>query len=39
VELQNVAKTLMDQPKEKEPWILILQNILRNMELGSQLGL
>jgi hypothetical protein len=38
VELQNVVNTLMDQPHEQEPRILIVQNRLRGMELGSQLG-
>jgi len=33
-----VARTLMDQPQEQESGILVVQNILRNMELGSQLG-
>jgi hypothetical protein len=38
VELQNVAKTLLDQPQLQEPRILVVQNRLRGMELGSQLG-
>ncbi len=37
VELQNVAKTLMDQPHEQESRIPIVQNRFKNMELGSQL--
>jgi hypothetical protein len=37
VELQNMVGALMDQPHEKEPWIPIVQNRLRGMELGSQL--
>jgi hypothetical protein len=39
VELQNVAKPLMDQPHEQEPRIPVIQNRLKGMELGSQLGL
>jgi hypothetical protein len=39
VELQNLAGTLMDQPQEHELGILVVQNILRGIELGSQLGL
>jgi hypothetical protein len=38
VELQNVVSTLMDQPQEQEPIILVVQNRLRGMKLGSQLG-
>jgi hypothetical protein len=38
VELQNVAQALIDQPQEQESGILVIQNIFRNMELGSQLG-
>jgi hypothetical protein len=38
VELQNVARILMDQPQEQEPKILVVQNTLRSMELASQLG-
>ncbi len=37
VELQNVAKTLMDQAHEQELGSLIIQNKLRGMELGNQL--
>jgi len=36
VKLQNVARTLMDQPREQKPGILVLQNRLKGMELGSQ---
>ncbi len=39
VELQNVARTLMDQSQEQELGILEVQNKLKGMELGSQLGL
>jgi hypothetical protein len=35
VELQNVARTLMDQPQLQEPRILIVQNKLKGMELES----
>ncbi len=38
VELQNVVGKLMDQPQEHELGIPIIQNKLRSMELGSQLG-
>jgi len=38
VELQNAVSTLMDQPQEHELGILVVQNRLRGMELGSQLG-
>jgi hypothetical protein len=38
VELQNVAGTLMDQPQEQVLGIPVIQNKLRSMELGSQLG-
>jgi hypothetical protein len=38
VELQNVAGALMDQPQEQELRIFVIQNRLRGMELGSQLG-
>jgi hypothetical protein len=38
VELQNVVRTLMDQPQEQELGILVVQNNFKNMELGSQLG-
>jgi hypothetical protein len=38
LELQNVARTLMDQPHEQKPRIHVVQNELRGMELGSQLG-
>jgi hypothetical protein len=38
VELQNVARALMDQPQEHELGIPIVQNILKGMELGGQLG-
>jgi hypothetical protein len=38
VELQNVVGTLMDQPQEQEPKILVVQNTLKSMELGSYLG-
>jgi hypothetical protein len=37
VELQNEARTLMDQPHEQESKILIIQNRFKNMELESQL--
>jgi hypothetical protein len=37
VEIQNVVKALMDQPHEQELGILIVQNKLTGMELGSQL--
>ncbi len=33
-----MARTLMDQPHVHEPIIHVLQNKLRGMELGSQLG-
>jgi hypothetical protein len=36
VELQNVARTLMDQPHEHELGILAIHNKLEGMELGSQ---
>jgi hypothetical protein len=39
VELQNVERTFMDQSQEHELGILVVQNILKHMELGSQLGL
>jgi hypothetical protein len=39
VELQNVVGILIDQPLEQESWILVVQNVFRGMELGSQLGL
>jgi hypothetical protein len=35
VGLQNVARTLMDQPQEQESRILIVRNIFRGMELRS----
>jgi hypothetical protein len=38
VELQNVARALMDQPQEQELGIPIVQKKLRGMELGSQQG-
>jgi hypothetical protein len=38
VELQNVVGTLVDQSKDQEPRIFVVQNRLRGMELGSQLG-
>jgi hypothetical protein len=38
VELQNVARTLMDQTQTQEPKIHVVQNRLKGMELGSQLG-
>ncbi len=38
VELQNATRTLMDQPQEQEPGILVVQNRLKGMELASQLG-
>jgi hypothetical protein len=38
VELQNVARTLMDQPQEHDLGIPIVQNKFHNMEFGSQLG-
>ncbi len=38
VELQNVSRALMDKPQEHELGIPIVQNRLRGMELGSQLG-
>jgi hypothetical protein len=38
VELHNVVGTLMDQPHEHELGILVVQNRLKGMELGSQLG-
>ncbi len=38
VELQNVARALMDQPHEQELEIPIVQKKLKGMELGSQLG-
>jgi len=38
MELQNVAKALMDQPQEQELGIPVVQNKFRGMELGSQLG-
>ncbi len=37
VELQNVARTLMDQSQEHESRFLIVQNRFKGMELGSQL--
>jgi hypothetical protein len=33
-ELQNVAKTIMDQSQDQELKILVVQNRLRGMELG-----
>jgi hypothetical protein len=39
VELQNVARTLLDQSQEQEAKILIAYNRLRGMELGNQFGL
>jgi hypothetical protein len=36
--LQNVARALMDQSQDQEPKILLIQNRLRGMELGGQLG-
>jgi hypothetical protein len=38
VELQNVARALMDQPQEHELGIPVVHNKFRSMELGSQLG-
>jgi hypothetical protein len=38
VELQNVAKVLMDQTQAHELKQFIVYNKLRGMELGSQLG-
>jgi hypothetical protein len=38
VELRNVARALMDQTQAHEPIIFIVQNKLKGMELGSQLG-
>jgi len=38
VELHNVIGTFMYQSQEKEPKIPIIQNKLKGMELGSQLG-
>ncbi len=38
VELQNVAKTIMDQAHEQEPRIHVVQNTLKGLEFGSQLG-
>jgi hypothetical protein len=38
VGLQNVARALMDKPQEQELEIPTIQNKLRGMELGSQLG-
>jgi hypothetical protein len=38
VELQNEARTLMDQPQEHELGISIVYNRFKGMELGSQLG-
>jgi hypothetical protein len=38
VELQNVVRTLIDQPHEQESRIHVVQNWFRSMELGSQLG-
>jgi hypothetical protein len=38
VELQNVAKMLIDQPHDHESRIFVVQNIFRSMELGNQLG-
>ncbi len=35
VELYNVVTTLMDQPQEQEPRILVVHNRLRRMELGG----
>jgi hypothetical protein len=35
VELQNVAKTLMDKPQEHESGILDVQNKFKGMELVS----
>jgi hypothetical protein len=37
VELYNVVGTLMDQPHEHELGILVVQNRLKGMELGSQI--
>jgi predicted N-acetyltransferase YhbS len=38
VELQNVARTLMDQSQDQELGIFVVHNRLRGMGLGSQLG-
>jgi hypothetical protein len=38
VELQNVARTLMDQSQHEEPTIYVVQNRLKGMEFGGQLG-
>jgi hypothetical protein len=35
VELQNVVGTLMDQSQDQEPRIFVIQNRLKNMELGG----
>jgi hypothetical protein len=35
VELQNVARALMDQTQAHEPRIFIIYNKLKGMELGS----
>jgi hypothetical protein len=34
-----VARTLVDQSQDWEPGIFVVQNRLRGMELGGQLGL
>jgi hypothetical protein len=39
VELQNVTRALMDQSQAQELGIPIVQNTLKGIELGSQLGL
>ncbi len=38
VELQNVARTLVDQSQDQEPRLFVIHNRLRGMELGGQLG-
>ncbi len=38
VELHNVVRALMNQSQELEPRIPIVQNRLKRMELGGQLG-
>ncbi len=38
VELQNVVGALVDQSQDQEPRIFVVQNKLKSMELGSQLG-
>ncbi len=38
VELQNVGGALMDQSQDQEPWIYVVHNLLKGIELRGQLG-